>query len=217
MPTVVVIAPWAAQSGKGSAVTNSGSFRLGQKALPAGYGFESDCASAPAKGAVYGLCTGTDPCSSSSGSATPADTVMFATRGGLKATVGWDAPALVVSGSNSGENPANSVNDSGTVGAAIMANADGIPAVAFSSSSAADWSMPLVNYEATAKWGASFLADLNNRGLLKQSKFALNINYPGCLRGSEGEASEVDQGRGLHPGLPHLCRAARRKLHDHLR
>lgn len=185
---VVVIAPWSVQSGKGSAVTNSGSFRLGQKALPASY--ESDCASAAAKGAVYGLCTGTDECSASSGSATPADTVMFATRGGLAATVGWAAPDLVVSGSNAGENGANSVNDSGTVGAAIMANADGIPAVAFSSAGAPDWSMPVVNYQATAKWGATFLADLNNKGLLKQSTFALNVNYPDVSTGAKARKAK---------------------------
>jgi 5'-nucleotidase len=174
---VVVMAPWAVQSGKGTAVTNSGSFRLGQKALPSGY--ESDCASAPSKGAVYGVCTGTAVCGSTSGSATPADTVMFALRAGLKAAVGWDAPDLVVSGSNSGVNVANSVNDSGTDGAALMANTNRIPAVAFSSSTAADFfTMPVANYRATAKWGADFLTNLNKKGLLLQNKFALNINYP---------------------------------------
>ncbi|MGC3995534.1 MAG: 5'/3'-nucleotidase SurE [Propionicimonas sp.] len=179
---VVVIAPWSVQSGKGSAVTNSGSFRLGQTALPAGY--ESDCASAPAKGAVYGVCTGTDACSSTSGSATPADTVMFATRGGLAATVGWSSPDLIVSGTNAGSNYANSVNDSGTVGAAITANTVRIPAVAFSSSNASDWSMPVANYQATAKWGADFLAALNNKGLLLQNKFVLNVNYPDVSAGA---------------------------------
>jgi 5'-nucleotidase len=185
---VVVIAPWAVQSGKGSAVTNSGAFRLGQKALPAGY--ESDCASAPAKGAVFGICTGTDPCGPTSGSATPADTVMFATRGGLKATVGWDEPDLVVSGSNSGANAASSVNDSGTAGAAIAANADGIPAVAVSSSTAADFSMPVVNYQATAAWTAGFLTDLNAKGLLLQNTFALNLNYPDISTGAKVKPAE---------------------------
>jgi 5'-nucleotidase len=182
---VVVIAPWAVQSGKGSAVTNSGTFRLGQKATPAGY--QNDCASAPAKGAVYGVCTGTDPCGPASGSATPADTVMFATRGGLKATVGWAEPDLVVSGSNSGANAASSVNDSGTAGAAIAANADGIPAVAVSSSTAADFSMPVVNYQATAKWTADFLSDLNRTGLLLQDTFALNLNYPDVSTGAKAK------------------------------
>ncbi|MCW5950688.1 MAG: hypothetical protein KIT69_00235 [Propionibacteriaceae bacterium] len=185
---VVVIAPWGVQSGKGSAVTNSGSFRLGQKTLPAGY--ERDCSSAPARGAVYGLCTGTDACSSTSGSATPADTVMFATRGGLAATVGWKAPDLVVSGSNSGANASSSVNDSGTIAAAIAANADGIPAVAFSSSTAADFSMPVVNYQATAAWGATFMADLNKKGLLRQTKFVLNVNYPDISTGKKARSAK---------------------------
>nr|WP_300150935.1 5'/3'-nucleotidase SurE [Propionicimonas sp.] len=178
---VVVIAPWAVQSGKGTAVTNSGSFRLGQKALPAGY--ESDCASASSHGPVFGVCTGTTDCSATSGSATPADTVMFALRGGLAATVGWDEPDLVVSGSNSGANVASSVNDSGTVGATIAAISDGLPAVAFSSSTAADFSMPVVNYTATATWGAAFLAALHNKGLLLQNNFALNVNYPDISTG----------------------------------
>ena len=185
---VVVMAPWAVQSGKGSAVTNSGSFRLGQKAVPAGY--ENDCASAPAKGAGYGVCTGTDPCGPTSGSATPADTVMFATRGGLKATVGWAEPDLVVSGSNSGANASSSVNDSGTAGAAIAANADGIPAVAISSATAADFSMPVVNYQATAKWGADFLANLNKKGLLLQDKFVLNVNYPDISTGAKAKSAK---------------------------
>ena len=96
------------------------------------------------------------PCSASSASATPSDTVKFATRGGLKALAGWDEPDLVVSGSNSGNNLANSVTDSGTVGATVAAIEDEIPAVAFSSSGTADFStFPLANYRATASGGRS--------------------------------------------------------------
>ena len=43
---VVVIAPWQVQSGRGTAVTNSGTHWLGTKTLPATYA--NDCASAPA-------------------------------------------------------------------------------------------------------------------------------------------------------------------------
>lgn len=173
---VVVIAPWGVQSGRGSAVTNSGSVNLGQKDAPDGY--EADCATAPAGGAVYGLCLGTSPCDEDSESATPTDTVMFATRGGLQATVGWHEPDLVVSGANSGGNVASSVNDSGTVGAAIAAIADGLPAVAFSTQFAPDFSFSVDSYRATAQWGAQFMADLHARNLLLQSEFALNVNHP---------------------------------------
>ncbi|MFV0251791.1 MAG: 5'/3'-nucleotidase SurE [Beutenbergiaceae bacterium] len=178
---VVVIAPWAVQSGKGSAVTNSGTFSVGEATVPAGY--QDDCAGAPTTGPVYGLCLGAGPCDENSGSATPSDTVMFATRGGLATLVGWGEPDLVVSGSNSGANAASSVNDSGTVGAAVAAVADNLPAVAFSTQPAPDFSVPVGNYVATADWGAQFLADLNARGLLLQHQFALSVNYPDISQG----------------------------------
>jgi 5'-nucleotidase len=179
---VVVIAPWQVQSGRGTAVTNSGTFRLGTKAVPAGY--ENDCAGAKATGQVYGLCLDTKPCTESSGSATPSDTVKFATRGGLKAVAGWDKPDLVVSGSNSGNNLANSVTDSGTVGATVAAIEDEIPAVALSSSGTADFStFPLANYRATAEWGTKLIAGLRSARLLDQHDFALNVNYPNVAEG----------------------------------
>ena len=84
---VIVIAPWQVQSGRDTAVTNSGTFWLGTKTLPAGYA--NDCSEAPAKGQVYGLCLDTAPCTMNSASATPSDTVKFGTRGGLEALAGW--------------------------------------------------------------------------------------------------------------------------------
>lgn len=180
---VVTIGPWQVQSGRGTAVTNGGSLRLGTKDLT-GTPYESDCAGAPAAGALYGLCLGPEPCGPTSASATPADTVKFATRGGLAATVGWEEPDLVVSGINSGANIGSSVNDSGTVGAAIAAVEDGIPAVAFSTYPTEDWSVfPPENYEATAEWGARFLGGLRKAGLLKQSTFVVNVNYPNIYEG----------------------------------
>ena len=180
---VVVIAPWSVQSGRGTAVTNSGTMQLSQK-TPAG-DYANDCAGAPAKGPVYGLCVDTAPCGSTSPGATPSDTVKFATRGGLHDIAGWNGePDLVVSGSNSGLNVANSVTDSGTVGAAVAAIEEGIPAVAFSSASTDDGSIfPVKNYRATAEWGARFLIGLRSEGLLKQNEFALNVNYPNIADG----------------------------------
>ena len=40
------------------------------------------------------------------------------------------------------------------------------------------------NYRATAEWGARFLAGLRSEGLLGQSKFALNVNYPNIADGA---------------------------------
>lgn len=179
---VVVIAPWQVQSGRGTAVSNSGVLNLGTLPAPAGY--EADCAEAPAGGAVYGLCLSTSPCGPTSPSATPVDTIKFATRGGLLATVGWHEPDLVVSGINSGNNTASSVSDSGTVGAAMAALEEGIPAVAFSSSGDSSWNFPVVNYRANAEWGARFLAGLRGAGLLEQTAFGLNVNYPNVAEGA---------------------------------
>lgn len=154
--------------------------------MPAGY--ESDCAGAKAKGQVYGLCLDTAPCSATSGSATPSDTVKFATRGGLKAVAGWDEPDLVVSGSNSGNNLANSVTDSGTVGATVAAIEDEIPAVALSSAATADFStFPVANYRATAEWGTRLIAGLRSARLLDQHEFALNVNYPNVAEGASAK------------------------------
>ncbi|WP_067349791.1 5'/3'-nucleotidase SurE [Microbacterium hydrocarbonoxydans] len=191
---VVVIAPWQVQSGRGSAVTNSGVLTLGEDPVITNAGedvsaeYADDCADAPSGGAVFGLCVQDGPCQPTSPSATPADTVKFATRGGLHATVGWEHPDLVVSGINSGLNVASSVSDSGTVGAALAAIEHDIPAVAFSTAGTNDLSsFPLVNYRSTAEWGAQFLIGLRAEGLLMQSEFGLNVNYPNVSQGAEAQ------------------------------
>ncbi|MEU3477470.1 5'/3'-nucleotidase SurE [Streptomyces sp. NPDC033754] len=185
---VVVMAPWQVQSGKGTAVTNGGVVTAQRRtALPAGY--ENDCAGAPARGAVYGVCLSDGPCTKESASATPADTVKLALRGGLKAKAGWTgAPDLVLTGINSGPNISASVNDSGTVGAAVAAIDQGVPALAFSSSGdATNTSFPRVNYRAHAEFGARFVAGLKQRGLLT-STFALKVDYPDVSTGAPAKA-----------------------------
>ncbi|MGW6613368.1 5'/3'-nucleotidase SurE [Streptomyces erythrochromogenes] len=181
---VVVIAPWQVQSGKGTAVTNGGVLTAQRRtALPAGY--ENDCAGAPAQGAVFGVCLSEGPCGADSPSATPADTVKLALRGGLKAKTGWDrAPDLVLSGINSGPNVSAQVNDSGTVGAAIAAIDEGVPAVAFSSAGdETNTYFPQENYRAHAAFGARLVAGLKERGLLT-SEFALKVDYPDISTGT---------------------------------
>lgn len=175
---VVVIAPWAVQSGKGTAVTNSGTFTAqAAGAIPAA--FASDCASAPSAGAVFGVCLAEGSCAGDSPSATPADTVKFAMRGGLEALVGWkELPDLVVTGPNAGLNVASSVNDSGTLGAAIAAIEQRVPAVAFSTASADQQSYNPKDYQATSAWAAKFLQSLAARDMLSQHDFAISVNYP---------------------------------------
>ncbi|MET8504444.1 5'/3'-nucleotidase SurE [Streptomyces sp. NPDC004787] len=182
---VVVMAPWQVQSGRGTAVTNGGTLTVQRRtgtALPAGYG--GDCADAPSGGAVLGVCLSAGPCGADTPSATPADTVKLALRGGLRAEAGWDgAPDLVLTGINSGPNVSASVNDSGTVGAAVAALDQGVPAIAFSSSADADGVFfPRANYRAHAEFGARFVAGLRARGLLTRA-FALKVDYPDVSAG----------------------------------
>ncbi|MFJ7265445.1 5'/3'-nucleotidase SurE [Streptomyces sp. NPDC099050] len=182
---VVVMAPWQVQSGRGTAVTNHGVLTVRQRErMPAGY--ENDCAGAPSGAPVFGVCLADGPCGPDSPSATPADTVKLALRGGLAAKAGWSgAPDLVVTGINSGLNVSSSVNDSGTVGAAIAAIDTGVPAVAFSASANADMSAhPVENYRATAAFGAKFLAGLKEHRLLTDA-FALKVDYPDISAGAQ--------------------------------
>ncbi|MFI1712300.1 5'/3'-nucleotidase SurE [Streptomyces litmocidini] len=185
---VVVMAPWQVQSGKGSAVTNGGVLTAQRRtALPAGY--ENDCAQAPSGGAVYGVCLADGHCAADSPSATPADTVKLALRAGLKAEAGWtEAPDLVLTGINSGPNVSAQVNDSGTVGAAVAAIDEDVPAIAFSSAGdETNTSFPRVNYRANAEFGARFVAGLRQRGLLTDD-FALKVDYPDVSTGTPAKA-----------------------------
>ncbi|MFI8102054.1 5'/3'-nucleotidase SurE [Streptomyces sp. NPDC086023] len=180
---VVVMAPWQVQSGRGTAVTNGGVLHVRQRTeLPAAY--RGDCSGAPSGGKVFGVCLADGPCGPDTPSATPADTVKLALRGGLAAKAGWtEGPDLVLTGINSGWNVSASVNDSGTVGAAVAAIDAGVPAVAFSSSGDRDFaSFPLVNYRAHAEFGARFVAGLKEEGLLTD-EFAVKVDYPDVSEG----------------------------------
>lgn len=179
---VVVVAPWGYMSGAGGSVTNSGSFTAERRtALPDGY--QADCGSAPSGGAVFGLCRG-DVCTPDTPSATPADTVKFALHDGLKALVGWKkAPDLVVTGINSGPNVSASINDSGTVGAAIAAIDNGVPAVAFSGHvEAVSDTVTRPTYVAAADFGARLIGKLRAKRLLTDA-YVLNVNYPDVTNG----------------------------------
>jgi 5'-nucleotidase len=182
---VVVLAPWQVQSGKGTAVTNGGTLSLSTRPQPLA-GYENDCSGTPSGSPVYGVCLTTGPCGPDSPSATPADTVKFALRGGLAAKAGWtDGPDLVVTGINSGPNVSAQVNDSGTVGAAVAAIDEGVPAIALSSSGdASQRDFPVANYRAHARFAAGFIAGLRERDLLTD-RFALKVDYPDVSAGQK--------------------------------
>ncbi|MFH8733432.1 MULTISPECIES: 5'/3'-nucleotidase SurE [unclassified Streptomyces] len=186
---VVVMAPWQVQSGKGTAVTNGGALTLARRTrLPAGY--ENDCSGAPSGSPVYGVCLSDDACGAGTPSATPADTVKFALRSGLAAKVGWaDGPDVVVTGINSGPNVSAQVNDSGTVGAAVAAIDEGVPAIAFSSSSgdSTNTYFPVANYRDNAEFGARLLAGMRERSLFT-GKFAVKVDYPDVSGGRRAKA-----------------------------
>ncbi|MGC0329744.1 5'-nucleotidase [Streptomyces sp. SAI-170] len=185
---VVVMAPWQVQSGKGTAVTNGGTLTLARRTrMPEGY--ENDCAGTPSGSPVYGVCLSAGPCGPDTPSATPADTVKFALRTGLAAKAGWtDGPDLVVTGINSGPNVSAQVNDSGTVGAALAAIDQGVPAVALSSSGdASQTRFPVVNYRAHARFAAAFLAGMRDRGLFTD-RFAVKVDHPDVSAGRPAEA-----------------------------
>jgi 5'-nucleotidase len=192
---VVVMAPWSNQSGMGTAGTNSGKLSVAQRtALPAAYA--NDCSGAPAKGAVFGVCKSDVTCAPGMPGATPADTIRLALNGGLKAKVGWDKrPDLVVSGSNWGPNAASVINDSGTIGAALAALEERVPAVAMNAAYEADMSKGLVvtdrTYKGTGEFGAKFIGDLRKKGLLKQTDFAINLNFPALAEGQKPKGTKM--------------------------
>ncbi|MFD5100943.1 5'/3'-nucleotidase SurE [Streptomyces albidochromogenes] len=183
---VVVMAPWANQSGAGTSATSGGHLTVQRRAvLPGDYA--KDCSGAPSRGAVYGVCKGASACGPQSASATPADTVRLGLGGALAAKAGWaDGPDLVVSGSNYGPNVASVVNESGTVGAALAAIDEGVPAVALNSSydPAVTTSLEVADrtYRRTGEFGADFIGQLHRRGLLT-AKFVVNVNYPHLAEG----------------------------------
>ncbi|MFD8481788.1 5'/3'-nucleotidase SurE [Kitasatospora sp. NPDC059673] len=193
---VVVMAPWQVQSGRGTAVSNGGTLALARGGeLPAGYG--GDCAGAPSGGAVYGVCLD-DACRPGSPSATPVDTVHLALRAALADRTGWSGgPDLVVSGINSGANVSAQVNDSGTVGAALAALDDGVPALAFSTTGDDSGEyFPTADYRATADYAARLIAGLRGHDLLSRT-FALKVDYPDITAGRPaGPARWTSVGHG---------------------
>lgn len=100
----------------------------------------------------------------------------------LSSTLLGGAPDIVVSGPNVGSNLWLSVLASGTVGAAVEAVKEGIPAIAFSGATGdkVAWNTPTPNYakvyadlatnitDTLLSWGAPYLPD----------KTWLNVNFP---------------------------------------
>jgi 5'-nucleotidase len=124
----------------------------------------------------------------------PADCVLFAVRKGLP-----EPPDLVVSGINAGQNIADAVALSGTVGAALTAARLGIPAIAVSQGLGT-----AVSYTDAAVWVAELVERLRRnrtlRGRLASRKglghaLVLNVNFPTCAVGARRGLELVPLGR----------------------
>jgi 5'-nucleotidase len=113
--------------------------------------------------------------------ATPAD----ATELGLSIAFGGDVPDLVVSGSNDGQNIASVEVHSGTVGAAVTALNEGVPAIAVSTEvdMAGDGGR---DFEGTADFVAEMVDALAANaagGPLLPDGVGLNVNFPSVAGG----------------------------------
>jgi 5'-nucleotidase len=122
----------------------------------------------------------------------PADGVLFGVLQGLPAR-----PDLVVTGINEGQNVADLVNVSGTVGAALTAARMGIPAFAVSQAGGDG-----IDYQAAADYTASLVAryrlNATFRRLLRisaQRARVLNVNFPTCTTGELRGVRSVALGR----------------------
>ncbi|MWA03197.1 stationary phase survival protein SurE [Actinomadura sp. LD22] len=183
---VVVVGPWAQQSGRSRASASSPQVTVAPPAaVPAQYA--QDCSTAPSGGPVVGVCQGAGQCAPSSASVTPADAVDLALGAYLPQRIGWThGPDLVLTGINSGANTDLSVNLSGTVGAAVAAVEHGVPAVAVSAGTRATSVPSDTSYQVAARYATRVAARLFARkatGRLARERLIININCPDVTAG----------------------------------
>lgn len=165
---VTVVAPATKQSGKGGAVTYSGSLDIDHP----------DTSAFPEYGGTDITTVGPGP---NGQGGTPADTVAFA----LAEVFGpGDAPDLVVSGTNMGQNTSLVVNHSGTMGAAISGLAADIPSIAISAEKSSDYepSRPgPTDYAGAGEFLAGFIERIAPEIARSEDlpgDIGFNINYP---------------------------------------
>lgn len=124
---------------------------------------------------------------------TPADCVRLALT-----TLRSDAPDLVVSGINFGQNVGSGTLSSGTVGAALTALNLGVPSIAFSQTVDANDVRGTVRYfPAAASFSARLVTELRalQSGLLLPDAMMLNVNYPARSAADVRGAKLTRQGR----------------------
>jgi 5'-nucleotidase len=126
---------------------------------------------------------------------TPVDAAEF----GLSAVFDEsNPPDLVISGTNVGENVAEGIIHSGTVGAAVNALADGVPAIAVSTEVDRSNAGPFAETGQFVVRLVDGLQDRAPRGDLLPDGIGLNVNYPLVDDGGEPDGVTVTEaGRGL--------------------
>lgn len=200
---VLVVAPWAQQSGAGARMTSPGfsPIAITVQAVNPPAAYAGDCGAASTGGAVFGVCVAVAPCTSTSPSASPADAVNVALSR-FAANYWSDGPDVVLSGTNFGQNVGPTLNHSGTVGAVVTAHEYGVPALAFSAEVPRDLAqIPNVQFTATANFAVRLLASLVKWGALKDD-LVLNVNHPFVGAGETiGRAVKTDVGYGSDLGL----------------
>lgn len=165
---ITVVAPKAKQSGVGGAVTYSGSLMVET----------ADTSEFPEYAGAKVTTIGAGP---SGKGGTPSDCVAFALS---NVYAEGEAPDLVVSGTNVGQNTSLVVNHSGTMGAAISALGAGIPAIAISAEKASDYEPEKAgetDYPGAAAYLAGFIEQIAPRIVESQDlpgDIGVNINYP---------------------------------------
>lgn len=176
---VLVVAPFAQQSGAGARMTSPGfaPVPLTVQAVNPPAAYAGDCSGSSTGGAVFGVCQSAGPCSSSTPTASPADAVNIALSRFAK-TYWATGPDLVLSGVNFGQNVGSTLNHSGTVGAAVTAREYGVPALAFSAEVPRDLAqIPNTPFAKTAAFATELVAKLVKAKSLKPG-LVLNVNYP---------------------------------------
>ncbi|KAA1418630.1 hypothetical protein F0U44_09015 [Nocardioides humilatus] len=176
---VLTVAPWSQQSGAGARMTTPGfaPVPLTVQAVTAPAAYVGDCSSAPSAGAVFGVCQGAAPCTSTSPSASPSDAVHVALSR-FAANYWSGGPDVVLSGTNFGQNVGSTLNHSGTVGAVVTAHEYGVPALAFSAEVPRSLSqIPLTPFADTAAFAVRLLGQLVASNALEDG-LVLNVNHP---------------------------------------
>jgi 5'/3'-nucleotidase SurE len=175
---VLTVAPWLQQSGAGARMTTPGfsPVPITVQAVTTPSAYVGDCAAAPSAGAVFGVCQGAAPCTSTSPSASPADAVHVALS--RFASNYWSGgPDVVLSGVNFGQNVGTTLNHSGTVGAVVTAHEYDVPAIALSAEVPRDLSqIPRTPFADTAAFAVRLLKELRAADALDD--LVLNVNHP---------------------------------------